>query len=249
MHKGIIAACVAGALFFSAGSASALQCVPYARDLSGISLSGNAWTWWSAAAGRYDRGQSPAAGSVLVFKQHGSMRFGHVAVVRSQVNPREIRVDHANWGSRSIGGRGSIATDVSVIDVSPRNDWTQVKVWNHIAKDFGTKVYPVYGFIYSDAPVRAQAKLAAQTRQAAPAAVKPAPQPAAPQPVSQHDDPVAAPAKVKDKHKAEAKKAEPKTPEVKTETVVATPVAATNSVEDDGALAKRFGSGRYGSSY
>ncbi|MEA4837202.1 MAG: CHAP domain-containing protein [Rhodospirillaceae bacterium] len=246
MHKGIIAACIAGALFFSAASASALQCVPYARDISGISLSGNAWTWWSAAAGRYDRGQSPIVGSVLVFKQHGSMRYGHVAVVRSQVNSREIRIDHANWGSSRIGGRGSVATDVSVIDVSPRNDWTQVKVWNHIAKDFGTKVYPAYGFIYAEAPVRLQAKLVVQSRQALPIPV--VAKPSAPQPVLQHEDPAEAPAK--DKHKTEAKKTEPKAaPEIKTETVAAIPVAAESPVNDDDALAKRFGSGRYRSSH
>jgi len=251
VHKGIIAACIAGALFFSAASASALQCVPYARDISGISLSGNAWTWWSAAAGRYDRGQSPIAGSVLVFKQHGSMRYGHVAVVRTQVNSREIRIDHANWGSSRIGGRGSVTTDVSVIDVSPRNDWTQVKVWNNIAKDFGTKVYPVYGFIYAEASVRPQMTPVVHIRQTfpAPVAAKPA-QPSAPQPVSQHEEPAAVPAK--GKHKADVRKTEHKAPETKTETEIvaaAVPVSAESPVNDDDTLAKRFGSGRYRSSY
>jgi hypothetical protein len=45
-----------------------LQCVPFARALSNISLYGDAWRWWSEAAGRYDRGHIPRAGSVLSFE-------------------------------------------------------------------------------------------------------------------------------------------------------------------------------------
>jgi hypothetical protein len=29
-----------------------LQCVPYARQVSGIQIYGDAWTWWDQAAGR-----------------------------------------------------------------------------------------------------------------------------------------------------------------------------------------------------
>ncbi|HLN22412.1 MAG TPA: CHAP domain-containing protein [Patescibacteria group bacterium] len=137
-----------GAIVASSAPAVALQCVPFAREVSGISIRGNAWTWWSSAEGAYDRGQAPKIGAVVVFKKHGSMRYGHVAVVTKVVNSREVLVDHANWGSRRTGGRGRISKMVAVTDVSPRNDWTEVRVWNTNTDDFGTRVYPTYGFIY-----------------------------------------------------------------------------------------------------
>jgi hypothetical protein len=37
---------------------------------------------------------------------------------------------------------------VAVTDVSPNNDWTEVRVWNSSTRDFGTRTYPTYGFIY-----------------------------------------------------------------------------------------------------
>jgi surface antigen len=148
VFKRFIAALVMGGIIASSAPAAALQCVPFAREVSGISIRGNAWTWWSSAEGAYDRGQAPKIGAVVVFKKHGSMRYGHVAVVTRVVNSREVLVDHANWGSRRIGGRGRISKMVAVTDVSARNDWTAVRVWNTNTDDFGTRVYPTYGFIY-----------------------------------------------------------------------------------------------------
>src|SRR5688572_2935203 len=58
-----------------------LQCVPYARQVSGVQIYGDAWTWWSQAAGRYARGFAPRVGAVMSFKPHGNMRLGHVAAV------------------------------------------------------------------------------------------------------------------------------------------------------------------------
>lgn len=74
-----------------------LQCVPFARHLSGIDIVGNARTWWHQAEGRYERGSRPEVGSVLTFKPTGAMRLGHVSVVSQIVSAREILVDHANW--------------------------------------------------------------------------------------------------------------------------------------------------------
>lgn len=128
--------------------AHALQCVPYARQISGIELSGDAWRWWSAAQGVYERGSSPQVGAVLVFKQTGHMRHGHVAVVRRVINKREIHIDHANWGNGFRDSRGAVTTDVAVVDVSPRNDWTQVRVWHEASGTYGTRVNPSFGFIY-----------------------------------------------------------------------------------------------------
>ncbi len=123
------------------------QCVPFARMFSGVNLFGNAFTWWNGAIGKYDRGTAPKAGAVLVFKATGAMRVGHVATVSKIVSDRIIKVTHANW-SLINGHRGQVENDVTVIDASPANDWSQVKVWYAPIKSIGIKAYPVYGFIY-----------------------------------------------------------------------------------------------------
>src|SRR5471030_3133508 len=74
-----------------------LQCVPYAREHSGIKIFGDAYTWWDKADGKYPRGALPEPGTVMVLNNYAGSQRGHVAVVRRVVNPREIRVDHANW--------------------------------------------------------------------------------------------------------------------------------------------------------
>ncbi len=120
-----------------------LQCVPFARDASGIELTGNAWTWWDQAAGVYERGSTPEPGSILAFRANGAMQLGHVAVVSRVVNDREIEIDHANWG----GYRGGVARGMPVVDVSPNNDWTAVRVGLGNSGEFGS-IYPTNGFIY-----------------------------------------------------------------------------------------------------
>lgn len=121
-----------------------LQCVPYARQISGIDLRGDAWTWWGQAAGRYARGKRPRAGAVLVFQRTRMLPRGHLSVVTRIVDTREILITHANWGS-TADTRGKVARDVRVIDISPGNDWSELRVWN--GSDFG-KAYPAAGFIY-----------------------------------------------------------------------------------------------------
>lgn len=123
-----------------------IQCVPYARTASGIQIKGNAANWWENADGVYERGQVPEEGSVLNFRSTGRMRLGHVAVVRHVVSAREIEIDHANWWGPGAG-RGSVSKNVSVVDVSPNNDWSQVRVELGHSGDYGS-VYPTYGFIY-----------------------------------------------------------------------------------------------------
>ena len=137
---------LAGCLL-AAGPVQALQCVPYAREASGFDLRGDAWKWWNAAAGAYERGHAPRLGAVVVFRKHGKMRLGHVAVVARLVDSHTILIDHANWGSR-VTGRGRVSNMVAVRDVSIHNDWTEVQVWNSQTHDFGTQTYPTYGFIY-----------------------------------------------------------------------------------------------------
>jgi surface antigen len=142
--------------FFSAAPASAayLQCAPFAREVSGIQLFGNAGTWWGQASGKYDRGEAPKVGAVLVFKATRAMRVGHVATVSRIVSDREIKITHANW-SVINGRRGQIERDVTAIDVSAAGDWSEVKVWYAPVGGLGTRAYPVYGFVYNDKPMPA----------------------------------------------------------------------------------------------
>jgi surface antigen len=123
-----------------------ISCVPYARQVSGIMVAGNAWQWWYNAAGEYARGDRPEPGSVLAFRSNGRMRLGHVAVVRQVVNAREIYVDQANWPSG--GGYGAVSHNVAVVDVSEANNWSAVRVQLGDRSEFGS-VYPTYGFIYN----------------------------------------------------------------------------------------------------
>lgn len=136
----------------SAGSGfGGISCVPFARAASGIELKGNATNWWQAASGIYARGARPEQGSVLNFRATGRMRLGHVAVVARVVNSREIVVDHANWAGPGAR-KGGVSRGIPVIDVSARNDWTEVRVGLGHSGQFGS-VYPTYGFIY-DRPDR-----------------------------------------------------------------------------------------------
>lgn len=121
------------------------QCAPFAREVSGIEIRGNADTWWGQAAGRYERGNIPRVGAVVAFAATGRMRVGHVAMVSRIVGDREVLLTHANW-SRP----GRIETDVRAVDVSAAGDWSEVKVWYAPQGGLGTSSYPVRGFIYSD---------------------------------------------------------------------------------------------------
>jgi len=113
-----------------------LQCVPYARAHSNIDIHGDAYTWWDKAAGVYARGDTPIEGSVMVMVNYGGSHRAHVAVVRRVVSAR------ANWLND-----GAIYVNDPVKDVSPDNDWSQVKVWNIRTGSWGVKVYAVRGFI------------------------------------------------------------------------------------------------------
>lgn len=132
----------------SSGSAGGISCVPYARSVTGMEISGNGRDWWHNAAGRYARGQRPQVGSVLAWPGSGAMGSGHVAVVSRILNARLIEIDHANWGGPGIR-RGTIMRHVQVMDVSDDNSWTRVRVqvgWT--AQNFGRE-YPTYGFIHN----------------------------------------------------------------------------------------------------
>jgi surface antigen len=125
-----------------------LQCAPYARQVSGIQLFGDAHTWWSQAAGHYSRGNTPRPGAVMAFRPHGKMVLGHVAAVSKVLDSRRVLLRHANW-SPIAGRRGQVERDVLAMDVSPGNDWSQVRVWYDPIHGLGTTHWPVSGFIYA----------------------------------------------------------------------------------------------------
>lgn len=134
----------------SRSSSPYLQCVTFVRQVTGMQIFGDAWTWWEKATGKYDEGHAPKPGAVLVFRSQGKMKLGHVAVVSQVITDRYIQVNHANW-SPVAGHRGRVEENVNVLDVSDKGDWSKVKVWYGPLNDLGTTVYSTYGFIYQAA--------------------------------------------------------------------------------------------------
>lgn len=125
-----------------------LYCVEYARIRSGFQIFGNAKTWWQKAKNLYAEATEPAADTVMVFAGSQRIRLGHVAVVTKLVGPREIRVDQANWENH-----GEIDHNTPVLDVSPDNDWSQVRVWDIRSGQFGGHIYAIKGFIARMFPI------------------------------------------------------------------------------------------------
>lgn len=132
-----------------------LQCVPYARQVTGIGIYGDAHTWWGQAEGRYARGYKPKVGAVMAFAPHGNSTLGHVAAVSKIVDSRTILIRHANW-SPINGRRGQIEDNVKVIDVSPDNDWSEVRVWYAPIQALGGSHWPITGFIYPAKPKKGE---------------------------------------------------------------------------------------------
>jgi len=125
-----------------------LSCVPYARLRSGLAIFGDAKLWWARAKSLYEEFAQPAVDAVMVFSGSKRIRRGHVAVVTEIVSPREIVIDHANWQNK-----GEIDHNMPVLDVSPNNDWSQVRVWDVNNSRFGAHVYRISGFILGNRPV------------------------------------------------------------------------------------------------
>lgn len=137
------------------GRAAPVECAPFARALTGVSLVGDAADWWWQADGRYGKAHVPEVGSILVFRRSGRLPSGHVAVVSRILSPRRITVTQANW----LHGR--VTEDQTVLDVSSRGDWSVVRVWWPPAGGLGITDYPVHGFIRPDHPAGHDALVAA----------------------------------------------------------------------------------------
>jgi len=137
-----------------------LQCVPYAREMSGVRIFGDAHTWWGQAKGRYARGDRPIEGAVMAFKPHRGSRLGHVAYVSKIVDSRNILISHSNW-SLINGRRGQIETNVPARDVSPNNDWSEVRIWYHQTGALGGTHWPLH-----QADARTQSQTSSQSQAA-----------------------------------------------------------------------------------
>ena len=123
------------------------ECVPYARQRSGLDIHGDAYTWWNKAAGRYARSNAPSPGAVVILGGYSGSHRAHAAYVSRVVSAREIHVDHANWLND-----GAVFLDDPVVDVSPDNNWSEVRVWNERTASWGARTYSVQGFIGPGAP-------------------------------------------------------------------------------------------------
>ena len=122
-----------------------LQCVPFARDATGIRIFGDAHTWWEKAKGRYGRGFKPRPGAIMAMRPAGNSRLGHVAAVSKIIDERTVLISHANWS-----GPGVIERNVKAVDVSPAGDWSKVRVWHGPSGKLGQRHWPTFGFIYKD---------------------------------------------------------------------------------------------------
>ena len=153
LRRLLIATLTAGALFGAPAIAHAemVNCVQFVKKASAVALHGNAYEWWDAADGLYNRGTRPASGAVMVFSKTRHLPYGHVAIVQKQIDDRTVIVDHANW-SRIGGRRGHVERSVRVVDVSEHNDWSKVRVWYASLSGVGDTVYSLRGFVYPKAP-------------------------------------------------------------------------------------------------
>ena len=81
----------------------------------------------------------------MAIRPAGNSRLGHVAAVSRIVDDRTVLLRHANWSSP-----GQIERDVRAVDVSPDNDWSEVRIWYGPSQKLGARHWPLYGFIYKD---------------------------------------------------------------------------------------------------
>jgi hypothetical protein len=128
-----------------------LACAPFARELSGIALYGDAYTWWMAATGRYVQAARPQIGAVLVLRRSDRLPHGHVAVVSRLLAARQMLVIQANWVANEV------TEDQLVVDVSPANDWTELRMWWPPTGQLGSHTYAAYGFILPPSPATHEA--------------------------------------------------------------------------------------------
>ena len=122
-----------------------IQCVHYARKVSGFPIYGDAYTWWYQTPAE-KRSSVPQKGAVLVLSKTKKLTRGHLAVVKDIISPRRILVTHSNWGY-DHDTRRIIYETMLVEDISAINNWSRLRFWNKEINSFGLP-YEAYGFIY-----------------------------------------------------------------------------------------------------
>ena len=141
-----------------AGVSAPVECAPFARALTGVQLTGNAEDWWRQAAGRYQRTSTPTVGGILLLRSSGRLPSGHVAVITRVISTRQVLVTQANWVHHHV------TQDQPVLDVSPANDWSVIRMWWPPSAQMGITDYPVLGFILPDRPASHDQLIAATPR-------------------------------------------------------------------------------------
>lgn len=132
----LLAACAGGRGSWN----GSVQCAPYAREHSAVNLRGAAASWWGEAQGQYNRTSSPCGGcaGVSIYRQ--------AAIGPCFCGQTGAKFPPCAGGSRKLGA-GEVTHRAPVVDVSPNNNWTRVRVWWSPIHAMGKTVYPVYGFI------------------------------------------------------------------------------------------------------
>ena len=121
------------------------QCAPYAREISGIDIHGNANTWWGQAAGSYERGHAPKVGAVLAFQSDRAACGSAMSRWCRRSSATAKSCSPTPIGRAAAGS----STTSRAVDVSAAGDWSEVKVWYGPQGGLGTSTYPTNGFIYS----------------------------------------------------------------------------------------------------
>jgi surface antigen len=147
-----------------------IQCVTFVQAASQVHLRGNARDWWYNARGVYARGGTPEVGSVMNFRPIRRMYYGHVALVKRVIDERTVVVDQSHWAQNGI------SRNTRVIDVSPNNDWSSVRVATDQGGDRFGSIYPLYGFIYPRSDDRSQVMMASAEQDTGLAQVAQAPE-------------------------------------------------------------------------
>ena len=138
-----LAACSGGAGPRIGGPATAsLECVPYAREVSGIRLYGDAASWWEAAAGQYDRTSQPLPGAVLVFRRTGRLPHGHVSPSSPGCGPRG-----RSWSARPTGCTAASPAASPWWTSRPATTGARCACGGTRPATLGTTTYPTFGFI------------------------------------------------------------------------------------------------------
>lgn len=86
--------CATGSFYQTSGTGG--WCTDYVESETGISLSGDAWQWWSGAINAgYATGSDPEISAIIVF-DNSSLAYGHVGIV-TDFDETTVWIQDSNW--------------------------------------------------------------------------------------------------------------------------------------------------------